>query len=325
MSRRYLQDSRNDPQRSRRCDARVRTALDDPERELAVLTAIVNALVTWDSFDLGSQRLVRELASALGQRAGALLVPQGDYLVTQAKWSMAHADTEALQRALAVRIARGTGLAGSAWERGEVIDRTPPSSGEGAARSTDSWPGLRATIAMPCAKGKAVFGVIELYSTARAEFSSYLLRVLAYAGRALGEFFAGRYGELSVSPPGPRELDVLDRLALELDLAEALDRDQLFVGYQPAVLEKACRQAASWSDEGHELGVAVSVPGPHVESDSFMEEVQHALTSSGLRPDLLTLEVTGSALIRDALASAERLRMLKQLGVLIAIDRFGNS
>ena len=160
-----------------------------------------------------------------------------------------------------------------------------------------------------------------------------------------------------------------DRLILEMDLAEALEHEQLFLLYQPTfdlgtgaiagvealirwqhpsrgelapadfiplaersglivsigrwVLNEACRQAASWNERGHELTVAVNVAARQLDSDELLDDVERALGESHLAPELLTLEITETALMRDSTASAERLHTLKQLGVRIAIDDFG--
>ncbi len=160
-----------------------------------------------------------------------------------------------------------------------------------------------------------------------------------------------------------------DRLTLEMDLAEALDREQLFLLYQPTfdlrservigvealirwrhptrgvispeefvpiaedsglivpigqwVLQRACRQAATWHAHGHQVGMSVNVSARQLDDDELIEEVKRALAESGLDPSALTLEVTETTLMRDADATATRLARLKQLGVRIAIDDFG--
>jgi diguanylate cyclase (GGDEF)-like protein len=160
-----------------------------------------------------------------------------------------------------------------------------------------------------------------------------------------------------------------DRLTLEMDLAEALERHQLFLQYQPTfdlqservigvealirwdhptrgviapiefipiaeesglivpigrwVLQEACMQAAHWYGDGHRIGMAVNVSGRQLDDDELIEDVRGALTASGLDPTTLTLEITETTLMRDAEATAKRLRSLKQLGVRIAIDDFG--
>jgi EAL domain-containing protein (putative c-di-GMP-specific phosphodiesterase class I) len=89
------------------------------------------------------------------------------------------------------------------------------------------------------------------------------------------------------------------------------------------VLEEACRQAAMWHARGHRIGMSVNVSGRQLDADQLVEDVQRALEDSGLDPAALTLEIAETTLMRDAAATAERLRALKRLGVLIAIDDFG--
>jgi diguanylate cyclase (GGDEF)-like protein len=89
------------------------------------------------------------------------------------------------------------------------------------------------------------------------------------------------------------------------------------------VLEEACRQVALWHRQGFEIGVAVNVSACQLDDDSLIEDVRRTLEASGLDPAVLTLEITETALMRDAKATAGRLVLLKQLGVLIAIDDFG--
>jgi len=161
-----------------------------------------------------------------------------------------------------------------------------------------------------------------------------------------------------------------DRLTLEMDLVDALDRErQLFLDYQPILdlhservigvealirwrhptrgvlspgefiplaeetgqivaigrwaLREATRQAAQWARDGHGLGVAVNVSARQLDADELVGDVRRALGESGLRPGALTLEITETALMRDAGAAVQRLRSLKRLGVRIAIDDFG--
>ncbi len=88
-------------------------------------------------------------------------------------------------------------------------------------------------------------------------------------------------------------------------------------------VREATRQAAQWARDGHELGVAVNVSAWQLDADDLVGDVRRALGESGLRPSALTLEITETALMRDARAAVQRLRSLKRLGVRIAIDDFG--
>jgi EAL domain-containing protein (putative c-di-GMP-specific phosphodiesterase class I) len=89
------------------------------------------------------------------------------------------------------------------------------------------------------------------------------------------------------------------------------------------VLREACRQAASWRNAGHPIGMAVNVSGRQLDSDELVTEVREAIASSGLDPHALTLEITETMLMRNADDTARRLRAIKELGVRIAIDDFG--
>jgi EAL domain-containing protein (putative c-di-GMP-specific phosphodiesterase class I) len=89
------------------------------------------------------------------------------------------------------------------------------------------------------------------------------------------------------------------------------------------VLNEACRQAARWRHDGHQLGISVNVSGRQLDSDGLIDHVRDALDQNDLEAAALTLEITETALMRDADASASRLRALKDLGVRLAIDDFG--
>jgi diguanylate cyclase (GGDEF)-like protein len=89
------------------------------------------------------------------------------------------------------------------------------------------------------------------------------------------------------------------------------------------VLGDACRQAAAWSAQGIDLGLAVNVSAFQLGRAGFADDVRTTLARTGVAPSSLTLEITETALMRDVPAAAERLRALRQLGVLVAIDDFG--
>jgi diguanylate cyclase (GGDEF)-like protein len=162
---------------------------------------------------------------------------------------------------------------------------------------------------------------------------------------------------------------VQDRLELEMDLRQALERDELFLLYQPTidlrsetikgvealvrwrhprrgligpdvfiplaedcgmivaigrwVLRAACEQAAQWESYGFRLGMSINVSARQLDDGALLQDVAQALQYNQLDPLRVTLEITETALMRDAEAAAGRLRELKGLGVRIAIDDFG--
>ncbi len=107
------------------------------------------------------------------------------------------------------------------------------------------------------------------------------------------------------------------------DFIPQLEQSGLIVPVGRWVLERACAQGALWREAGHPVGVAVNVSARQLDGDEFVAVVERALLTSGLDPHALTLEITETALMRNAQETAERLRAIKELGVRIAIDDFG--
>ncbi len=89
------------------------------------------------------------------------------------------------------------------------------------------------------------------------------------------------------------------------------------------VLEQTCAQAARWGRKGYQTTMSVNVSMRQLECDEFLGHVESALAHSKLDPSRLVIEVTESALMHDTSAIIDRLRCLKEIGVMIAIDDFG--
>jgi EAL domain-containing protein (putative c-di-GMP-specific phosphodiesterase class I) len=92
------------------------------------------------------------------------------------------------------------------------------------------------------------------------------------------------------------------------------------------VLEQACSQAHDW----HQLGrvgpkgsVEVNLSARQIDDPEIVQTVAEILARTGLPPEHLTLEITESALMRDAASALVVLSALKEIGVLLAIDDFG--
>ena len=89
------------------------------------------------------------------------------------------------------------------------------------------------------------------------------------------------------------------------------------------VLHKACEQMAAWHARGDTLDVSVNVAAAQLDSDAIIDHIRGALTISGLGAGSLIIEVTETALMKHADATAHRLQAIKDLGVRIAVDDFG--
>jgi diguanylate cyclase (GGDEF)-like protein len=86
------------------------------------------------------------------------------------------------------------------------------------------------------------------------------------------------------------------------------------------VLQKACVEAAAWPDQ---LKVAVNLSPVQFRSGSLVQAVTDALSSSGLPPDRLELEITESALLTDSEGAADMLHRLRSMDLRISMDDFG--
>jgi EAL domain-containing protein (putative c-di-GMP-specific phosphodiesterase class I) len=85
----------------------------------------------------------------------------------------------------------------------------------------------------------------------------------------------------------------------------------------------SCQQMAEWHSRGNALDVSVNVSGRQLDDNAVIEHISHALSVSGLPANFLIIEVTETALMRNADATAKRLQAIKALGVRIAVDDFG--
>jgi diguanylate cyclase (GGDEF)-like protein len=107
------------------------------------------------------------------------------------------------------------------------------------------------------------------------------------------------------------------------DFIGLLEETGLIIAVGKWVLREACLQGVRWRESGHPIGIAVNVSAKQLDSDDFVTDVQRVLQETGLDAGALTIEITETAIMRDAEATAARLSAVKELGVRIAIDDFG--
>ena len=94
----------------------------------------------------------------------------------------------------------------------------------------------------------------------------------------------------------------------------------LILGIDEWVLEAACNAAAAWQGRQN---VAVNVSPATFCAADFMSKVQRVLSSSGLGPNRLVIEITERTAIDESYATAEQFEKLHEIGVRIALDDFG--
>jgi diguanylate cyclase (GGDEF)-like protein len=89
------------------------------------------------------------------------------------------------------------------------------------------------------------------------------------------------------------------------------------------VLDAAVRECCAWRAKGFDVGVSINVATHNLRDVHLPDQVAHALTSRGLPPAQLTLEITESGIIGDATHAAGVCRRLREIGVGLSIDDFG--
>lgn len=89
------------------------------------------------------------------------------------------------------------------------------------------------------------------------------------------------------------------------------------------VLHSSLRHLKDWPLTHGDMGVAINIPANIIHDRSLREIVSDALNIWGIKPELLTLEITESAVIKDQQSSYNNLEYLKEAGIKIAIDDFG--
>jgi len=93
------------------------------------------------------------------------------------------------------------------------------------------------------------------------------------------------------------------------------------------VLFRACNDMSSWLQHipSHlkHITISVNVSPRQLQSSVLLQDIENALAESMLPPENLVVEVTESAIITDSKGALETLNKLKEMGVKLHLDDFG--
>ncbi|MCP3867998.1 MAG: EAL domain-containing protein [Gammaproteobacteria bacterium] len=90
------------------------------------------------------------------------------------------------------------------------------------------------------------------------------------------------------------------------------------------ILHTACAQAKVWQDEGMPpFRIAVNMSGQQLSSRDIIDEITEALTSTGLDPSYLELEIPEETFMKQTERMRPILEELRSMGITLAIDEFG--
>jgi diguanylate cyclase (GGDEF)-like protein len=103
----------------------------------------------------------------------------------------------------------------------------------------------------------------------------------------------------------------------------AAESTELIIGLTDWVVDRACAQAAAWRAQGMALPIAVNISARCLRDHEFADRMLAALQRHDVTSDLITIEITETAVISDPERAAATLRRLAERGMGVAIDDFG--
>jgi PAS domain S-box-containing protein len=195
------------------------------EQQVSAHLAVSEALAAWDGLEPGAERLLCGLAGALDGAGGVLWTDEDDELVARVVWSDPEIDLDAFWAVTRdVRLRRGQGVAGTAWQTGEpVYDPDGTIMRRGPRRDAAAAAGLMADLAIPALFGDEVVAVVELPLSEAGLLTDRLMRSLVGIGHEIGQFLGRRRGLLGAARLSARELEVLQLTARGLTTQQAAD------------------------------------------------------------------------------------------------------
>ncbi len=89
------------------------------------------------------------------------------------------------------------------------------------------------------------------------------------------------------------------------------------------LMRRAMTDTATWQDAVPGCGVAINLSARELAEEDLVDAVQVMLAESGVRPELITFEVTETAVMEQLDVAVSRLDALRSMGLRISLDDFG--
>ena len=105
-----------------------------------------------------------------------------------------------------------------------------------------------------------------------------------------------------------------------IPLAEESDLIEPLTGW---VFAAAAKQAAAWQQQGLALDVAINVSAKNLRDIQLPDRLVRRCEEFGISPDVVTLELTETSAMRDAIQMMDVLTRLRVKGFKLSIDDFG--
>lgn len=90
------------------------------------------------------------------------------------------------------------------------------------------------------------------------------------------------------------------------------------------VIRSACKQAGKWHHDGHPKTVSVNLSPIQLKQKNLLPIIRNALKENGLAPGALELQITEGSIMENIRTVTDLLYELRDMGVKIVLDNFGN-
>ena len=114
-------------------------------------------------------------------------------------------------------------------------------------------------------------------------------------------------------------------LVSPLEFIPLAEKTSLILPIGQWVLETACAQLKIWEGNPHtqQLQLAVNVSARQFRHPDFVAQIQQALSSNAINPELLKLELTESLVLDNINDTIVKMHALREIGVRFSLDDFG--
>ncbi|MBA3300719.1 MAG: SpoIIE family protein phosphatase [Thermoleophilaceae bacterium] len=182
--------------------ARTRFQREEAANFLKAQHAVAQILAETETLAEATPRLLPAMAPPLGWEGGTIWEVdrrRGEVAPMQT-WTAESADLVEFEKATRTRrMARGQGLPGSVWERGETCWIEDVQQDEMFARKPAALEsGVVTAAGFPILGHGGVLGVIEVYSRERRESDHEMIGMMATFGRQIGQFIERKQADLAV-------------------------------------------------------------------------------------------------------------------------------
>ncbi len=114
------------------------------------------------------------------------------------------------------------------------------------------------------------------------------------------------------------------RVAVPAEFIPVTEETGLIIPLTYHVLRESCQQAAKWQKMfGRPLAMSVNISSRLFARSDFVDEVEHALATSGLLAGSLRLEITESTLLNNSEVVHRNFERLRKISVAMYLDDFG--